>query len=59
MGGGGGDDRETERRACRSQRKLGNPAHLSFTSLPPFMQPVNEFTHKPRRESDFSRSQES
>lgn len=60
-GGGGGEenDGETEGRTGRSRRKLGNPPHLSFTSLPLFSLSVNEFTHKPWRESDFTRSQES
>lgn len=39
---GGGGDREMERTACCLARKLGNPPHLAFTSLPPSHLPVCE-----------------
>ncbi len=40
-------------------KKIGKPSSPLRYLPTPFVPPVNEFTHEPRRESDFSRSQES
>lgn len=58
---GGGGDREMERRELVVHR--GNWEILLTSPLPPSplhtSLSVNEFSHKPWRESDFTRSQES